>query len=111
MLKPALFDLVKEEATPSLARTHKFVDLCSKASRILIEVKWVGRRGQWKTILDQIHVDVQSYPTHESCATLVFVVVDAVRDIADPRLIEHELSGAQTVRGRKVDVQLYIVEP
>jgi hypothetical protein len=27
MLKPALFDLVKEEPTPSLAATHKFVDL------------------------------------------------------------------------------------
>jgi hypothetical protein len=30
MLKPVLFDLVKEEPTPSLARAHKFVDLCSK---------------------------------------------------------------------------------
>jgi hypothetical protein len=86
MLKPVLFDLVKEEPTPSLVRTHKFVGLCSKASRLFIEVKWIGRKGQWKTILDQIHVDIQSYPSHESCETLVFVILDAVRDISDPRL-------------------------
>ena len=111
MLKPILFDLVKEEPTPSLVRTHKFIDLCSKASRIFIEVKLVGRKGQWKTILDQIHVDIQSYPSHESCETLVFVIVDAVRDIPDPRLLEHEMSGKQTIRDRKVDVNVYVVEP
>lgn len=111
MLKPVLFDLVKEEPTPSLVRTHKFVDLCSKASRIFIEVKWVGRKGQWKTILDQMHVDTQSYPTHECCETLVFVIVDDARDIPDPRLLENEMSGTQIIRGRQVDVRVYVVEP
>jgi hypothetical protein len=33
MLRPAVFDLVKEEPIPSLAGTHKFVDLCSEASK------------------------------------------------------------------------------
>jgi hypothetical protein len=111
MLKPVLFDLVKEEPTPSLVRTHKFVDLCSKAARIFIEVKWVGRKGQWKTILNQIHVDIQSYHSHESCETLVFVILDAARDIPDPRLLEYEISDKQMIRGRKVDVRVYVVEP
>lgn len=43
--------------------------------------------------MDQIRVDIQSYLSHECCGTLVFVIVDAVRDIPDPRLVEHEMSG------------------
>jgi hypothetical protein len=111
MLRPILFDLVKEEPTPSLAGTYKFVDLCSKASRIFIEVKWVGRRHQWKSILQEIQVDIQSYPTHESCQTLAFIVVDTVRDIPDPRLLEREFTRKQVIKDRTVDVRLYIVEP
>ena len=111
MLKPALFDLVKEEPTPSLANTHKFVDLCSKVARIFIEVKWIGRSKQWKRILDEIHTDIQAYPAHESCDTLVFIVVDSARDVPDPRLVEDELSGVQIIRGRKIDVRVFIVEP
>lgn len=111
MLRPVLFDLIKEEPTPSLAGTHKFVDLCSKASRLLIEIKWIARKGQWKAILGEIQIDIQSYPTHESCETLVFVVVDTVRDIPDPRVLESEITGRQTVKGRPIDVRLYVVEP
>ncbi len=111
MLKPALFDLVKEEPTPSLAGTHKFVDLGSKASRIFIEVKWIGRKGQWKAVLGQIQVDIQSYPAHSACETLIFVVLDAVRDVPDPRLVERDFSNKQELFGRRVDIRLYIVEP
>jgi len=111
MLKPALFDLVKEEPTPLLVGTHKFVDLCSKASRVFIELKWIGRKGQWKTILDQMNVDIQCYPSHEYCETLIFIIVDAVRDIPDPRLLEHEMSGKQVIRDRKIDIRVHVVEP
>jgi len=111
MLKPVLFDLVKEEPTPSLAGLHKLVDLSSRASRIFIEVKWIYRKNQWKTVLGQIQIDIQSYPTHPACETLVFVVVDAVRGVPDPRLVEQEFTGKQIVRGRPVGIHLYIVEP
>lgn len=111
MLKPVLFDLIKEEPTPSLASSHKFVDLCSKTARIFIELKWISRPKQWKAIVEQIHVDTQAYPAHESCETLVFVVVDSVRDIPDPRLFERELTGKQLIRGRTVDVRVFAVEP
>ena|ERR1700720_4306233 len=111
MLKPALFDLVKEEPTPSLVGTHKFVDLSSKASRIFIEVKWVGRKKQWRAILGQIQIDIQSYSTHPNCETLVFIVVDSARDISDPRLVEKEISGKQLIRDRQFDIRLYVVEP
>jgi hypothetical protein len=111
MLKPVLFDLVKEEPTPSLAITHKFVDLCSKTARVFIEVKWVGRPRQWKSILKEIQVDIQSYPAHECCETLVFIVVDVARDIPDPRLVEKELTGKQRISDRDIDVRVFVVEP
>jgi hypothetical protein len=111
MLRPVLFDLVKEEPTPSLARTHKFADLCSLASRILIEVKWIGRKGIWKKILDQIHTDIQCYPSHPAAETLVFVIVDSVHDLPDPRIIEHQLTGVQKVRDKTIDVRVFIVDP
>ena len=103
--------MVKEEPTPSVARTHKFVDLCSSASRLFIEVKWIGRRHQWKSVLAEIQVDIQSYPTHPACKTLVFIVVDAARDIPDPRLVERDLTGKQIIRDRTIDIRLFVVEP
>jgi hypothetical protein len=38
-------------------------------------------------------------------------VVDSARDVPDPRLVEDELSGVQTIRGKKIDVRVFIVEP
>jgi REase_DpnII-MboI len=111
MLKPVMFDLVKEEPIPSLAGTHKFVDLSSKASRIFIEVKWLERKGRWKAILGQIQIDIQSYSTHPTCESLVFVVVDTIRDVPDPRLVEKEMTGTQIIRERQLDVRVYIVDP
>jgi hypothetical protein len=111
MLRPLVFDLSKEESIPSRGGTHKFVDLCSKAVRLLLEVKWIGKRGQWKRIVEQVHVDTQSYVAHPACETLVFVIVDTARDIPDPRRLEHELSGEQTIAGKSVNVRVYVAEP
>ena len=111
MLRPLVFDLGKEEPVPSRGGTHKFVDLCSKAVKLLIEVKWIARSGQWRRIVEQIHVDTQSYIAHPACETLIFVVVDSVRDIPDPRKLEEELSGEQTIAGKLVNVRVFVAEP
>ena len=42
---------------------------------------------------------------------MVFVVVDVARDIPDPRLVEPDLTGRQMVRGRNIDVRVFVVEP
>lgn len=111
MLRPAVSDLRREEPIPSKAGTYKFVDLCSNLSRLLVEVKWIGQAGRWKKVLDEIAVDIQSYVAHPSCGTLVFVVVDAAKDIPDPSLVERELSGIQEIGGRRVEVAVYVREP
>src|SRR6266513_1889813 len=111
MLRPFVFDLAKEEAIPSRAGTHKFVNLYSSAVKLLLEVKWIGKRSQWKRIIEQIHVDTQTYIVHPACETLAFVIVDAVRDIPDPRRLEHELSGQQSISGKKLNVRVFVAEP
>jgi hypothetical protein len=111
MLRPLIFDISKEEAIPSRGGIHKFVDLCSKTVRIMLEVKWIDRRGQWKRIVDQIHIDTQSYIAHPACETLIFVIVDSVRDIPDPRKLEEELSGEQTIDGKLVKIRIFVAEP
>lgn len=111
MLRPLVFDLGKEEAVPSRGGTYKFVDLCSKAVRLMLEVKWIARPGQWKRIVEQIHIDTQSYITHPACETLIFVIVDTIRDIPDPRKLEEELSGEQTISGKLINVRVFVAEP
>lgn len=111
MLRPLISDLRKEEAVPSRAGTHKFVDLCSSAVKLLLEVKWIDKRNQWKRIVEQIHIDTQTYVMHPACETLMFVIVDAVRDIPDPRRLEHELSGEQMISGRTFAVRVFVAEP
>jgi REase_DpnII-MboI len=111
MLRPLVFDLVKEEAIPSRGGTHKFVDLCSKAVQLMLEVKWISKTGQWKRIVEQIHIDTQSYIAHPACETLLFVIVDSARDIPDPRKLENELSGEQAISGKLVKIKLFVVEP
>jgi len=111
MLRPLVFDISKEEAVPSRGGTHKFVDLCSKAVKLMVEVKWIARTGQWKRFVDEIHIDTQSYIAHPACETLLFVVVDSVRDIPDPKKLEEELSGEQTIDGKLVNIRVFVAEP
>jgi len=111
MLRPLVYDLGKEEGVPSRGGTHKFADLSSKAVKLLIEVKWISRRGQWKRVVGEIHVDTQSYIAHPACESLFFVIVDSVRDIPDPRKLEEELSGVQTIDDKTVNIRVFVAEP
>ena len=110
MLRPRIFDIAKEEATPSKAGTHKFADLYSKAVPFLLELKWIGRKGDWKKRVEEIYVDIQTYVTHPASETMFFVIVDDVRDIQDPRRLEQEVTGRQTIDGREVDVVLRVCD-
>ncbi len=60
MLRPLIFDLVKEEVIPSKAGTSKKVDLSSNAARLLIELKWIDKPNSWKRVLREVHDDIQT---------------------------------------------------
>ena len=111
MLRASIADMRREKPVPSRAGSSKVADLSSSLAKTLLEVKWIGKRGRWKTILDQIRVDVQTYGAHPDCRHLVFVVIDAVRDVPDPHLIETQLTGDQVINGKPMRVLVYIREP
>ena len=110
MLRASVFDIAKEEAIPSKAGTHKFADLCSNHVPFLLELKWIGRKGDWKKKIEEIHVDIQTYATHPACETIFFVIVDDVRDVPDPRGIERELTAQHRIDGREVKVVLLVCD-
>jgi hypothetical protein len=84
VLRAAISDIRREEAVPSRIGMHKVVDLCSKVARLFIEVKWISRSGTWKQIVKQIN--------DASCGIIIFVVIDAAKDIPDPALFEKTLA-------------------
>ena len=110
MLRPLVADITKEEAVPSKAGSHKFVDFCSRGLRLLIELKWIGKSGSWKSKVEEIYVDIQSYGVHPACDNLLFVIVDSIKDIPDPRQLEKQLTGLQTVDGREIDIRTIVCE-
>jgi REase_DpnII-MboI len=110
MLRPAISDIRREEPVPSRGGTHKFVDLYSALGAVFIEIKWIYKKGSWKRIMREINDDIQSYPSHPRCSTLIFLVIDAVRDIPDPAQLEQSLTCEQTIDGKKVDVRVFVRE-
>jgi hypothetical protein len=59
----------------------------------------------------EINDDVQSYPAHPGCSTLIFLVIDAARDIPDPAQFEQSLTSEQMIEGKKVNIRVFVREP
>jgi hypothetical protein len=110
MLRASMSDIKREEPIPSRACTSKVADLHSHLAKTLIEVKWVGKRGQWKRLVDEVYVDVQTYGRHPDCRYLVFFILDDAKDIPDPHLVEQQLSGPQTIDDKTFQVVVFIRE-
>ncbi|HXZ10974.1 MAG TPA: hypothetical protein VEG64_01160 [Candidatus Sulfotelmatobacter sp.] len=111
LLRAAISDIKKEEPVPGRGGTHKFVDLYSALGAVFIEIKWIKKRGSWKRIVREINDDVQSYPSHPGCGTLIFLVIDATREIPDPAQFEQSFTCTQTIDGRRVDIRVFVREP
>lgn len=109
-LRAAISDVRTEEPVPSRAGTYKMVDIFSSLAGVLVEVKWVGKPRQWKRILREINDDIQSYVKHPACKTLIFVVVDNVKDIPDPAQFERDLTGKQTIDGKEIEILTFVRE-
>ena len=111
MLRASVSDLKREEPVRSRAGTYGIVDLYSEVARLFIEIKWIGQNGRWKQIIRQINDDIQLYIADSRCETLIFVIVDAAKDIPDPHVFENDLSKTQTIGGHSSDVMVFVREP
>jgi hypothetical protein len=111
MLRGSIFDIRREEPIPSRADTSKVADLFSQIAKTIIEVKWIAAKRQWKKIVEEVYVDIQTYGRHPDCRYLVFIVVDGVRAVPDPHLAEQQISGDQVIDGKPIKVKAFIREP
>jgi REase_DpnII-MboI len=111
MLRAAIADIRTEEPIPSRGGTYKVVDIYSELAKVLIEVKWLSATSRWRRVLAEINDDIQSYIAHKHCRTLLFVIVDAGRICPDPARFEVELTGAQVIGEKTVDVHVLIRAP
>ena len=73
MLRGSVSDIRREEPIPSRANTARVADLFTRVAKTIIEVKWIAAKSQWKKIVDEIYVDIQTYGRHPDCRNLVFV--------------------------------------
>lgn len=111
MLRGSVSDIRTEEPVPSRGGTHKFADIVSEIAEVFIEIKWIDKRGRWKSVQRQVNDDVQSYFKHPSCKTLIFLIIDAAKDIPDPAQFEKALSGKQSFDGKEVEILAFVREP
>lgn len=111
MLRASISDIKREEPIPSRAGVAKVSDLHSRLAKTLIEIKWIGKIGQWKKVLEEIYVDIQTYGMHPDCRYLIFILIDSVRDIPDPHIVETQISGTQKIDGKLIRILLYVREP
>jgi len=111
MLRGSISDIRREEPIPSRADTAKVADLFSRVAKTMIEVKWIATKPQWKRVLEEMHVDIQTYGRHPDCRNLVFVVIDAAKAVPDSRLVETQIGGDQTIDGKAIKIMAFIREP
>jgi hypothetical protein len=108
VLKPYVADLRKEEYTPIHAGKSKRIDLTSKELYTVIELKCIREEAHAKNIGDELKIDIQSYPFHPYCRTIIFYIYDPQGKIKDPRMLIRDLSGKHTIKGRDIEVKLFI---
>ncbi|KQW78138.1 hypothetical protein ASC89_15140 [Devosia sp. Root413D1] len=108
MLRASISDIRREEPVPSRVGASRVADLHSGLAKTLIEIKWIGAKGRWRRVLDEMLVDIQTYGRHPDCDHLVFIVVDSVRGVPDPYLVESDLTGEQIIDGKPVRVITYV---
>jgi len=108
VLKAYVADLRKEEYTPMHAGRSKRIDLISKELHTVIELKCIRDEAHAKNIGDELKIDIQSYPFHPYCGTIIFYIYDPQGKIKDPKMLIRDLSGKHTIKGRDIKVKLFV---
>jgi hypothetical protein len=109
LLRSTFADARREEWTPSAAGNAKRIDLAIPSVSILIEVKFVRDARHGRRIADELRTDIESYHSHPACRTVFGFVWDPSRHIPDPAVLERDLSGSRSIKGKSFEVLLRVV--
>lgn len=97
-----------EEWTPKHGGLSKRIDIVVPSAEVVIEVKYVRDPSHGKKIGDELKIDIESYHSHSSCKSLLFLIYDPEGNIVDPAVITNDLSGRR-VKGKSCfDVRVLV---
>jgi hypothetical protein len=95
MLRPWIIDLVPETPTDRVANRYAIKDFLSKASRLVIEAKYVRTADHGKAIVKELNDDIETYRYHSYCDDLIFFIYDPDGFIPDGAALERHLTSGR----------------
>lgn len=106
-VKPAFPDMVYEEPTKKGAAGYSVGDFSIPSLKLILEIKFVGRKEDVKKKADEIAEDIWKYTTQTDCERVMFLVYDPHLLIPDRVNYARSLSttpGDFKAKGRNVDI-------
>ncbi|MCG8096872.1 MAG: hypothetical protein JAZ17_25155 [Candidatus Thiodiazotropha endolucinida] len=97
-----------EEWTPKHGGKSKRIDIVVPSAEVVIEIKFVRDKTHGKNIGDELKIDIESYHSHASCKTLLFLIYDPDGFIMDPAEVTNDLSGRRVKGTSSFDVQVLV---
>jgi hypothetical protein len=108
MIRGVFPDALVEDPTEKHAGRSKNVDLVIPGIDTLIEFKYI-KIGNRNTYVDELKVDIVSYPKHSSCGHLFCVVWDPEQLVTDRKSVVEDLAGPRTHAGRSFTVEVMLL--
>jgi uncharacterized protein YecE (DUF72 family) len=110
ILRPWVHDLVDESPGEKVASRYTIKDFRSKALRIIVEAKYINNKAHGKSVVEELHDDIEMYANEEDYDYVVFFVYDPGRHIRDVRALKRQIEKLRHFDGRLLTCRL-IVRP
>jgi hypothetical protein len=108
MIRGVFPDALVEDPTEKHAGRSKNVDLVIPRIDTIIEFKYV-KTGNLRTYVDELKVDIVSYPKHSRCGHLFCVVWDPQQLVTDRKSVVEDLAGPRTQAGKSYTVEVMFI--
>jgi hypothetical protein len=108
MIRGVFPDALVEDPTEKHAGRSKNIDLVIPAISTLIEFKYI-KPGNRQTYVDELKVDIVSYPRHSACGHLFCVIWDPQQLVTDRKSVVEDLAGPRTHAGRSFTVEVVFI--
>jgi len=108
MIRGVFPDALAEDPTEKHAGRSKNVDLVIPAINTLIEFKYI-KPGNRQTYVDELKVDIVSYPRHSLCSHLFCVIWDPRQLVTDRKSVVEDLAGPRTHAGKSFTVEVMFI--
>jgi hypothetical protein len=108
MIRGVFPDVMVEDPTEKHAGRSKNVDLVIPGIRTLVEFKYI-KAGNRLTYVDELKVDIGSYPKHSQCGHLFCVVWDPQQLVSDRKSVVEDLAGPRSHADRTFTVEVMFI--